>query len=77
TIVGASAGIAVAALLGAVSWPLVFAVAIGAPAGDLLESMVKRGMQCKDSGRWLAGSGGLLDRVDSYLLALGVLLLLQ
>ncbi len=77
TVAGASAGIAVAALLGALSWPMVFAVAIGAPAGDLLESMIKRGMQSKDSGRWLAGAGGLLDRIDSYLLALGVLLLLQ
>ncbi len=77
TFAGAAAGIAVAALLGALSWQMVLAVAIGAPAGDLLESVIKRGMQSKDSGRWLAGAGGLLDRIDSYLLALGVLLLLH
>ncbi len=76
-LVGATAGIAVAALLGTLSWPMVLAVAIGAPAGDLLESMIKRGVKSKDSGAWLAGAGGLLDRIDSYLLALGVLLLLQ
>ncbi len=77
TLAGAAAGIAVAALLGTLSWPMVVAVAIGAPTGDLLESMIKRGMQSKDSGAWLAGAGGLLDRIDSYLLALGVILLLQ
>jgi phosphatidate cytidylyltransferase len=52
------------------------AVAVGGPAGDLLESMIKRGVQTKDAGRWLPGSGGLLDRIDSLLIALAVLLVL-
>ncbi|MEU6226654.1 phosphatidate cytidylyltransferase [Streptomyces sp. NPDC047042] len=76
TLAGATAGVGVLAVLSALSWPMAIAVAVGGPAGDLLESMVKRGAQAKDAGNWLPGSGGLLDRIDSLLIALAVLLVL-
>lgn len=77
TLTGAAAGIGALAAMSTLTWPMAIAVAIGGPAGDLLESMIKRGVQAKDSGRWLAGSGGLLDRIDSLLIALAVLLVLR
>lgn len=73
---GAVAAVGVMAAVGALTWQLGVAVAIGGPAGDLLESMIKRGVRVKDSGTWLGGAGGLLDRIDSLLIALALALLL-
>lgn len=50
-----------------------FLLAIAGIAGDLTESIIKRGTGTKDSGKCLAGHGGLLDRADSLLFAVPVL----
>ena len=56
-------------------WQLVvlgIGVSILAQLGDLIESLLKRNCAVKDSGTIMPGHGGILDRIDSYILTAAV-----
>jgi phosphatidate cytidylyltransferase len=79
---GAAGGMAGAIAIGlAVAWyfklplsviqalGLSVVIAIFAQVGDLVESLFKRNMGAKDSGKTLPGHGGVLDRIDGVVFA--------
>lgn len=50
-------------------------VAVFAPLGDLVESQLKRSFGVKDSGNIIPGHGGILDRLDSFIICVPVVYL--
>jgi phosphatidate cytidylyltransferase len=49
---------------------IALAVALAAPVGDLFESLLKRDLGVKDTGRAFGSHGGVLDRLDAVLFTL-------
>jgi len=86
TIEGVIGGIVIASIVGAayglnfvgfwLSLFVSFATSVAAIYGDLFESYLKREAGVKDSGNILPGHGGVLDRVDGYLFAVVVMVIL-
>lgn len=56
-----------------ISAALAFPIVILSVCGDFLESSFKRRMNVKDAGDILPGHGGLLDRLDSFMVTLPVI----
>ncbi len=52
-----------------------FLIAAFAPLGDLVESQLKRNFGVKDSGNIIPGHGGVLDRLDSFIICVPVVYL--
>lgn len=50
-------------------------VAVFGPLGDLVESQLKRTFGVKDSGNIIPGHGGILDRLDSFIICAPVVYL--
>lgn len=68
SIAGLIGAVMISLLLGK-KWLLGVLLSIAGQVGDLIESLIKRDAQIKDSGRLVPGIGGVLDLIDSLLFA--------
>ncbi|NBV12503.1 MAG: hypothetical protein EBS07_00330 [Sphingobacteriia bacterium] len=53
-------------------WLAGLVIGVFCPIGDLVESQWKRSLLVKDTGSFLPGHGGILDRFDGFLLAIPI-----
>jgi phosphatidate cytidylyltransferase len=66
------AGTAIAHLNALTIWPvavLAAVLSIAAQAGDLFESSIKRRFDAKDASQLIPGHGGVMDRLDGFIVA--------
>ena len=77
---GVAAGVAVAYASGigklGMAGVMALLLSVLAQAGDLFESAVKRRFDAKDTSRLIPGHGGLMDRLDGFLVAAFVALII-
>ena len=73
-VVGGLSGVLSSDLTELSGWAFALLVCVLAQSGDLFESRLKRRLGIKDSGSFVPGHGGALDRFDGYLSVLPVVM---
>lgn len=73
TLAGIAGGVAVASYAGIANLAavavLAFVLSVASQAGDLFESAVKRRFDAKDASSLIPGHGGVMDRLDGFVVA--------
>jgi phosphatidate cytidylyltransferase len=80
TVGGIAGGVAVAIYFGIANLfaigVLALLLSIASQAGDLMESWIKRRFDAKDAGALIPGHGGVMDRLDGFVIAAVVAVLI-
>jgi len=65
-------------LFNSISNPLIISLFLPftATLGDFIESHYKRGAGVKDSGKFIPGHGGMLDRIDAFMITIPIIYLI-